>query len=245
MPDPRADHDDVNGEPLETHLLGLVDFDAALALQERTIYDLSGRDDRLGTLLICEHPPEITLGRDASRRDLLVSEEELAAREIPVRWTPRGGGAIIHAPGQLAIYPLLPLERLGLGVHEHRRRLEGALVAVCHELRLAAKRRESEPGVWTRYGQAAYFGAAVKSWVSCHGAYLNVTIDPGFLKLVAATPNEPSTSLQALRLRPVSMNQVREAVIRHVAEAFGYRRTHTYVGHPLLVRTRRRICTNA
>jgi lipoyl(octanoyl) transferase len=234
-----------DSESLETHLLGLVDFESALNLQERIVYELGGRGDRLGCLLVCEHPPEISLGRDASRRDVLARDEDLEAREIPVRWVARGGGAVVHAPGQLAVYPLLPLDRLGLGVDGFRRRVESALMAVCHELRIAAKRRDDEPGVWTRYGQVAFVGAAVKSWVSCHGAFLNVTVDPGFLRLAAATPGQPATTLQSLRLRPVSMNQVREAVIRQIAAAFDYHTVHTYVGHPLLQRTRRRICTHA
>lgn len=232
------------GGSLETYLLGLVDFDSALALQERMIYEISGRSDRQGGLLLAEHPPAITVGRDGRRRDVLMSEEDLGRREIPLRWVGRGGGAYPHAPGQLAIYPVLPLDRLHLGVEAFRQRFETALVNVCHEMRIAAKRRDREAGIWTRYGQVAFVGSAVKAWVSCHGAWLNVAIDPGFLKLTAATPGERPTTLQALRLRPVSMNHVREAAIRHIAAAFGYETVHPYVGHPLLTRTRRRICTN-
>ena len=89
------------------------------------------------------------------------------------------------------------------------------------------------------------FGAAVRSWTTIHGLFLNVTIDPQFLKLVASTPGERSTSLQSLRLAPVSMNQVRESVVRHVAARFGFSDVHTSAGHPLLVRTIRRIPLNA
>ncbi|QDT56967.1 Octanoyltransferase [Caulifigura coniformis] len=230
---------------LEVHLLGLVDFTSALALQERLAFDLGDETSPAGVLLIAEHPPGITLGRDASSQHVLADAETLARREIPVNWVGRGGPAICHAPGQLAIYPILPLDRLGLGLEEFRRRLESAVVDVCHELRVAAKRRESEPGVWTRYGQVAQFGAAVRSWVTTHGMFLNVTTDPGFLKLVASTPGERATTLQSLRLAPVSMNQVRESVVRHVAAHFGFSNVHTSAGHPLLRRTLRRIPLNA
>jgi lipoyl(octanoyl) transferase len=208
------------------------------------IFDVSGRSDRQGFLLVCEHPPLISLGRDASRLHVPLTDEELASRELALRWTSRGGDAVFHAPGQLAIYPLLPLDRIGIGIVEFRRRLETAIIAVCHELRLAAKRRD-EPGVWTRYGQVAAIGAGVRSWVSHHGAFFNVTIDPGLLKLIAHPSGQSQTTLQALRLRPVSMNQVREAVVRHVARAFDYESVHTYVGHPLLRRTRQRVFSNA
>jgi lipoate-protein ligase B len=230
---------------LEVHLLGLVDFNSALVLQERLAFELGEEASPAGVLLIAEHPPGITLGRDATSNHVLSDADTLARREIPVNWVSRGGPAVCHAPGQLAIYPILPLDRLGLGVDGYRDRLESAIVDVCHELRVAAKRRPTEPGVWTRYGQVAMFGAAVKSWVTMHGLYFNVTIDPGFLGLVASTPGERSTSLQALRLAPVSMNQVRESVVRHVAAHFDFSDVQTSAGHPLLRRTLRRIPLNA
>lgn len=230
---------------LEVHLLGLVDLESALALQERLAYEVGGEQAGSGVLLVCEHPPEITLGRDASSKDVLVDADTLAHREIPVRWVSRGGPAICHAPGQLAIYAILPLDRLGLGVQEFRDGLESAIVEVCRELRVASKRRQTEPGVWTRYGQVAMFGSAIRSWTTTHGIFLNVTTNPEFLRLVASTQGERSTSLQALRLAPVSMNQVREAVVRRVAERFGYSNIQTSAGHPLLRRTIRRIPLNA
>jgi lipoate-protein ligase B len=230
---------------LEVHLLGLVDFDSAQSLQDRLAFEISGQRDFSGALLLCEHPPQVTLGRDARSVHVLEDAETLAAREIATSWVSRGGPAIIHAPGQLAIYPILPLDRLGIGIDEFRGRLESAVVSVCHELRVAAKRSDSASGVWTRYGQVAMFGAAVKSWVTTHGAFLNVTIEPGYLKMVASTPGERATSLQSLRLAPVSMNQVREAVVRHVAAEFEYSNVQTSAGHPLLRRTLRRVCLNA
>lgn len=231
---------------LEVRLLGLVDFDAALALQERLVYELSGRDDAQGALLLCEHPPLITLGREASAAQVAADPEDLRACEIDVRWIARGGGTVVHAPGQLAVYPVLPLERLRLGLHEFRTRLEEAAVAVCHDMRVAARRCPSEPGLWSRCGQVAYFGAAVKSWVSYHGLFLNVDPDPSFLSLVArSSGGERATSLQSLRLRPVSMAGVRESMIRHIADRFGYGRYHIYTGHPWLKRTTQKVCVHA
>jgi lipoyl(octanoyl) transferase len=230
---------------LEVHLLGLVDFDAALVLQERLVFDISGRDDRQGALLLCEHPPLITLGREASIADVLVDESELRSVGIDVRWITRGGGACVHAPGQLAIYPVLPLDRLGIGLAEYRRRLEDALIAVCRDQLIPARSRPDEPGLWSRAGQIACFGVSVKSWVSCHGMHLNVDPDPGFLRLVRTNPaGERSTSLQAQRVRRTSMPAVRESVIRHIVGQFGYERFHVYTGHPLLRRTSRRVCVH-
>jgi lipoyl(octanoyl) transferase len=228
---------------LEVHLLGLVDFDAALTLQERLVFEISGREDRQGALLLCEHPPLITLGREASIADVLADETDVRSAGIEIRWISRGGGAVVHAPGQLAVYPLLPLDRLGIGLAEYRRRLEDAMIAVCRDQRIPARRRAGEPGLGSRAGQVGYFGASVKSWVSSHGFYLNVDPEPGFLRLVRTNPaGERSTSLQAQRVRRTSMASVRESAIRHVVEHFGYGRFHVYTGHPLLKRSSRRVC---
>ena len=59
--------------------------------------------------------PIVTIGREGSLRQLIGSEQELKAGQIEVRWINRGGGALFHAPGQLAVYPVIPLKRIGLG----------------------------------------------------------------------------------------------------------------------------------
>src|SRR5207237_1247638 len=85
---------------LEVHLLGLVDFDACLFLQERLVEELSQRDDGHGAVLVCEHPPLITIGREGSQAHILCEPQELVARQLEVRWLNRGGGCLVHVPGQ-------------------------------------------------------------------------------------------------------------------------------------------------
>ncbi|WP_437201452.1 lipoyl protein ligase domain-containing protein [Planctomicrobium sp. SH664] len=239
---PTSDRPRPHGGTLAVHLLGLVDFDAVTGLQEQQIYELSGRSDTQGTLLLCEHPPLITMGREASRADLLPDDEELARRELTVRWVARGGGALVHGPGQLAISLQLPLLRLGLGLRQFRENFEEAVLNACRELKIPSKRQSGEPGIWSRGGQLAYFGAGVKSWISCHGMFLNVTTDPRLLELTVPNPlGTPSTSLQSQRLEPVRLPQVREALVRHICEQFRYDLSDVSTGHPLLKRTIRKV----
>lgn len=236
----------VHDGTLEVHLLGLVDFDAAQGLQEYQLYELSGRKDREGVLFLCEHPPTVSMGREASRTHLLLDDEELARRELPVRWVARGGGAFLHAPGQLAIYLQLPLQRLGIGLAEFRFHFESALLAVCQELKIPARRAPEETGIWSRNGQLGFFGAAVKSWITCQGMFLNIAIDPHLLHCVVSNPSGTrSTSMQSQRLDPARMPLVREALIRHLAAAFGYATTEVSTGHPLLRRTLQKVLSHA
>jgi len=237
---------DVQNASLEVHLLGLVDYDAMLGLQERLVFEISGRVDAQGVLLLCEHPPSITVGREGSRSQILADAHDLEACQIGVRWIARGGGAFIHAPGQLAVYPILPLDRLDCGLMQYRHRLEEALLAACRDVKVSAKQAENAPGLWCRGGQLATFGAAVKRWTTYHGTYLNVSTDPGFLQMVESSPvGERLTSLESQLQRPVKMHKVRESVIHHFADVFRYDRIHLYTDHPLLKRTTRKVCLHA
>ncbi|NOX56434.1 MAG: lipoyl(octanoyl) transferase [Planctomycetes bacterium] len=227
---------------LEVYLLGLVDFDSALFLQERFVQEISSRRDRQGVLLLCEHPPMVTVGRSGRSAELAVGWDQLAHQGIPVRWISRGGGCLVHLPGQLAVYCLLPLDRLGVGLSEFRRRLQAAAVCAAGEVKVPALPCENPPGACSRSGQFAFVGAAVRGWVSLHGFFLNVNLDMyRFRRFYRREMARRMTSLEVERQRATPMHAVRESVIRHLAQLFGYERSHIYSGHPLLRRTRRRI----
>ncbi|HLJ10173.1 MAG TPA: hypothetical protein VKU82_03235 [Planctomycetaceae bacterium] len=224
---------------LEVYLLGLVDFDAALFVQERLALEIAHHDDGRGALLICEHPPLITIGREGSQADIRCDPRELTARRIEVRWLNRGGGCVPHVPGQLAAYPILPLARRGWGLSAYRERLELAVLDLCRDVRVrAASRRPEEAGVYCRGGQVAYVGVAVRSWISLHGLFVNVCPRSDAVSLVKAR-NGRASSLAAERGRPVQMSAVRESLIRRLALRLQYERYHLYTGHPLLRRTNR------
>jgi lipoyl(octanoyl) transferase len=228
---------------LGVFLLGTVDFDAALFLQERLMMDvaqgdLPHSDGGQGMLLICEHPPLITIGREGRQADVACDPEELTARQIDVRWLNRGGGALVHVPGQLALYPILPLDRRQLGLAAYRERLELAMVDTCRELRIRARRIPGQAGVFCRGGQVAQVGVAVRQGVSSHGLFVNVNPRMDAIRLVRSGETRAS-SLAAERGIPVPMPSVRESLIRRLAARLEYDRYHLYTGHPLLRRTKR------
>lgn len=227
-------------ESLQVFLLGMVDFDSALRLQERFRDEVAHRQDRLGGLFLCEHPPIVTIGREGSQAHLRHDVSEFNKLGIDVRWLNRGGGAWVQCPGQIAAYPIVPLRRLGFGLAEYRERLELAVLDVCRELHVAAHRLDDEPGVFCSLGQLATVGVAVRSWVTTHGLTLNVRPD---LSLIRATqPNshdQRPTSLEVVRQRLTAIPKVRESLIRNLTERLGYNHSHLYTGIPGLKRTRR------
>jgi lipoyl(octanoyl) transferase len=223
---------------LEVHLLGLVDFDACLYLQERIVAEIDGRNDGRGALLVCEHPSLITVGREGSRSHIVCPPEELVARQMEVRWLSRGGGCIAHVPGQLAAYPIIPLDRRNLGLAALREKIEQAVIDSCGELRVDAWRQPESAGVWSRGGQLAQLGLAVRSGISSQGLFVNVNPRMDALRLIRAGTGR-ITSLSAERRTPTTMSSVRESLIRRLAARLDYERYHLYTGHPLLRRTRR------
>jgi lipoyl(octanoyl) transferase len=225
---------------LDVRLLGTVDFESAQFLLERSVYEISGRGDRFGSLFLCEHPPLITVGRAGSRAHVLLEQKELSARGLQVRWLNRGGGCLVHAPGQLAVYPVVPLQRLGLGLSDYRTALVGSVLDLCGELGITASPLEGNPSVVAgRGGAFAFVGAAVKRWVAYQGLFVNVHPLLQLQRLVSLGGDLRPTSLQALRGRAISMSAVRESLIRNLARRLGYAEYQIFTGHPLLVRTRR------
>jgi lipoyl(octanoyl) transferase len=225
---------------LEVRLLGMLDFESAQFLQDRCVYDISGRTDQFGSLFLCEHPPLITVGRTGSRAHILLEQKELATRGLQVRWLSRGGGCLVHAPGQLAIYPVIPLQRLGLGLQGYRAALVGSVLDLCTELEIAAWPVERNCGVAGRGGAFAFVGAAVKRWIAYQGLFVNVNPLLQTQRLVSIGGNNlRPTSLEAVRGRTIAMSAVRESLIRNLTRRLGYAEYQIFTGHPLLVRTRR------
>jgi lipoyl(octanoyl) transferase len=219
------------------YLLGVVGFEAALTLQRRLVYDVSG-DRGQAALILCEHPALISVGRQGSHAHLLLDPAELRARQWRVRWVNRGGGCVLHMPGQLAVYPVFPLDRLGLGVQAYLDRLQEVFLDLLADVEIAGGLLPGRPGVWAGGRLLAAVGVAVRDWVSYYGAYLNVnpTLVPFRLVRCAGPGHGPMTSLERERRRPVRPALVRQRLVEHFAARFGFARTSLFSDHPALGR---------
>ncbi len=133
--------------------LGRVDYGEALRLQEELVaLRTAGRIGNV--LLLLEHPPVLTLGRNARRANILASDELLAARGVTLHEINRGGDVTYHGPGQLVGYPIFDLRSLRnakgarLGPVDFVRLMEEALIRLCGEFGVAAGRIAGLTGVW-------------------------------------------------------------------------------------------------
>jgi lipoyl(octanoyl) transferase len=169
--------------------LGRVSFAEGLAIQQRVI--AARKQNLIGdTLLLLEHPPVLTLGRNAHRSNVIVSDEFLRQRGIELHEINRGGDVTYHGPGQLVGYPIFDLRgdwpgKKGphLGPVDYVRLLEEALIRACGDFGVMAQRIPGRTGVWTIAGgsvaekKIAAIGVHVSQGVTSHGFALNVTTD--------------------------------------------------------------------
>src|SRR5439155_12427944 len=135
--------------------LDVVDYATGLQLQQRLVN--LRKDSLIGdVLLLLEHTPVITLGRNAKAKNILASSEQLSQRGVEVFESDRGGDVTFHGPGQLVAYPIFDLHGFPvdskpktLGAIEYVRRLEEVLIRSCADFGIAAKRIPGLTGVWT------------------------------------------------------------------------------------------------
>jgi lipoyl(octanoyl) transferase len=226
--------------------LGTVDYATGLRLQKRLV-DLR-KDGGLGdVLLVLEHSPVITLGRNAQTKHILASPELLALRGVEVFESDRGGDVTFHGPGQLVGYPILDLRafpsaqenRKTLGAIEYVRRLEEVLIRTCASFAIPTKRIPGLTGVWTNPAHAepgdlaaspafgleakiAALGVHISRGVTSHGFALNVTTDLSYFDLIVpcGISRKPVTSMAKEMAKVPSLEEVAHRVSRQFGQVF-------------------------
>lgn len=200
---------------LETVDLGRMGYADALAIQRRRQGELvEARGEpggAIGTVYLVEHPPVITVtSRPGAAGHVLADRARLASLGVEVHATDRGGDVTYHGPGQIVVYPVLDLERLGrggkpLGLHGYMRLLEQAVIDTVGRWGIVGERDASATGVWAPMGDGpaakiAAMGVRVRKWVTMHGLALNVEPDLGHFQLIVpcGLAGRPVTSMRAL-----------------------------------------------
>jgi len=149
--------------------LGLAPYEPTWRAMQAQIETRS--TDAPDELWFLEHPPVFTLGMNAR------AEHLLAPGDIPVVNIDRGGQVTYHGPGQLVVYPLLDLDRLGLGVRALVEAIERAIIATVASFGLEAHSRRTAPGVYVGELKLASIGLRIRKHCSYHGLALNVAMD--------------------------------------------------------------------
>jgi lipoyl(octanoyl) transferase len=221
-----------SGSPLSAYLLGGLGFDALLALQRRLVYDIAGDRDR-AALVLCDHPTGITIGREGSAAHVRPNPDELAARGWPVAWVARGGGVMLHVPGQVACYPILPLDALNLSPGRYVAELQAVAVDLCRAFGVEATPDPDRPGARANGRRIAHVGVAVRNWVSSFGLIVNAAPDLAAFRAVRCDGDPlPMTSLARESDHRVRVTTVRQRLVELIAARFKFDRVSVFHNHP-------------
>ena len=227
--------------------LGMIDYATSLKLQQSLVS--MRKDNRIGdTLLLLEHTPVITLGRNATEKNIVAPREFLETKGVELFETDRGGDVTFHGPGQLVAYPIFDLRALTpkLGAVDYVRKLEEVLIRTCAQFQIPTQRICGLTGVWTiaREGpgfscadsspaqkgafvpevpaKIAAIGVHISRAVTSHGFALNVSTDLEYFKLIipCGIADKPVTSIEHETGKQVVMDDVMPVVTRSFGEVF-------------------------
>ena len=181
-------------------------------------------------LLFCEHQDVYTIGKSGKMENLLLSEQELAAKNIEFHKINRGGDITYHGVGQLVGYPILDLDNFKPDIHLYMRNLEEVIIKTIADFGLSGGRIEGLTGVWLDYKEGAknprkICAAGVKAsrWVTMHGFALNVNTDLRFFENIVpcGITDKAVTSMKQELDKEIPLKEVQNSVIEHFESVFG------------------------
>jgi lipoyl(octanoyl) transferase len=227
---------------LEVYALGVLDYTAYLKLQDRLVFDLSGRDDEQTVLILCEFAPTISMGRNALPEQLLKNRVELKHLGLELNVVSRGGTCIPHLPGQLAVSLLSPLEKIGFNPVSLQQTLMETAILAAQEFKVSAEADHQQGVIISSGAVVGYSGSRTRFGISAFGVYLNINPWLEFFRLVKL-PGEYQrvTSFNRELMKHIESAKVREYLIQHLAQKLGYDKIHIYTRHPLFERTSRKL----
>ena len=201
--------------------LGLSDYNDTWKLQKKLQSKriLGEIEDHL---LLVEHPPVFTLGKNASKQHIINNSDD-----VSIIQTDRGGNITFHGPGQLVCYPILDLNYYKRSITWYMRELEQLIIDVLGENDIKANRKKGLTGTWVKDKKIAALGVRISRWVTMHGFSLNINPDLNFYKNIipCGIKEYGVTSMAKIMGNEVpSMDEVKTKMTKHFTKNFvGYK----------------------
>jgi len=203
---------------------GILPYSIAYDLQIRLLKKRM-QNEICDTLIFCEHPSVITLGKRADETHLKVSESFLQKKGCMIIKTDRGGEATWHGPGQIVGYLIINLKELGYGIERFVTGIEEVFIKLLKEnFKIKAERIPSYRGVWIDNSKILALGLAVKSGITMHGFAFNVTnsLEPYSWIIPCGITDKKVTNLSQFVKRLPSISEIKEMIIKEFVTVFGY-----------------------
>jgi lipoyl(octanoyl) transferase len=205
---------------MEYQKLGLVDYQEALTIQERLVWQRI-KNEIGDCLLLLEHPPVISQGKRECAEDFCTSRESIEAEGIDIVRTDRGGRLTYHGPGQLIGYFICNVS-IADGVRGFVKSIEEIIIKTCEVHGIEAIRDPEHPGVWVGDSKIAAVGLHITRGVSSHGFALNVNCDLSPYRHIVACgiKGRSVTTMEKVAGRKISMEGVVRNVLLHTSLVF-------------------------
>lgn len=217
--------------------LGLMDYSDAWGYQKK-LFNASidrkkkGLENR-NTLLLCEHPHTLTIGKHGNKGNLLCNDRFLEERGISLYEIERGGDITYHGPGQLVGYPIFDLESLGIGIKQYIFNLEEIVISLLNSFDLKAERLEGAAGVWleaenpSKPRKICAIGVKASHYVTMHGFALNVNTDLSYFSMInpCGFTDKGVTSMEKELGKKVDMEEIKARIEVLFREVFSVIRT--------------------
>lgn len=199
--------------------LGIIDYSDAYQYQMECVKHVL--NDQPQTLIFCEHPPVLTLGRLGTDQHIFATADELIAQKVKVHRIDRGGEVTLHAPGQLVIYPILNLNIWKKDLRAYLHSLEEVAIDLLKEFGIVAERNSGKTGVWIHPKKIVSIGVGVKKWISYHGLAINVNTDLKLFSFIRPCGlNVSMTSMKEILGRDISLETVKNNLIKIFSKHF-------------------------
>lgn len=199
--------------------LKTVDYQRAYAFQMERVQAALMYGEQ--SLIFCEHPLVLTMGRLADEKHLLMSEAELVQRGVAVHHIDRGGEVTLHTAGQQVIYPILNLNTFKKDLHHYIHQLEEVVIDLLSQFDILAHRENQNTGVWVDSCKIASIGIGVKKWVTFHGIGLNVNTDLDTFKLIRPCGLDVQmASMASVKKETISSDLVKERFMHSFNKVF-------------------------
>ena len=191
--------------------LRLIEYSQALSTQ-KYFWQKRVNGDVTDTIIFCEHPAVLTIGKHGNVNNLLTSNSTLKIKKIELFRIERGGDITFHGPGQLIAYPIVKLHQPLISIKQFINKLEQIIINTLSAFNISTIRKPKYIGVWVKDKKIASIGIAVTKHVTFHGLALNVSTDLSFFEMINPCGHEEitMTSMEKILQQKVPIKNVQQ-----------------------------------
>ncbi|MDR1371052.1 MAG: lipoyl(octanoyl) transferase LipB [Dysgonamonadaceae bacterium] len=211
---------------------GLIPYSEAYEKQKRLFESAIEKKNQgekpENTLIFCEHPHVITIGKNGLSSNLLFPEQRLKEKQVELFHVDRGGDVTYHGQGQLVGYPVFDLENFKLGLKDYIFRMEECIIKLLETYNIRSERLEGATGVWIdtdkpgKTRKICAIGVKSSRYVTMHGFALNVNTDLAYFQLInpCGFVDKGVTSMEKELQKPIDFEEVKDRLLKLFQDYF-------------------------